>query len=169
MDTLSLSDEALLAQCDVHIHRTGGPGGQKRNKTSTAVRLHHRPSNLTVVASESRSQNTNRLKALRRLREAIALEVRHPVSLDSASPPAALCDGIGPDGRLRIGRRDPRYLPAVQVALDILAATHGEVARAAAFIGITTGNLSGFLTDEPKVLAIVNRIRHTNGLHPLRR
>src|ERR1700687_114219 len=72
----SLSDAQLLGQCDVDTYRASGPGGQKRNKTSSAVRLRHGPSALIVIAEESRSQHENRTRALRRLRQAIYLHVR---------------------------------------------------------------------------------------------
>ena len=42
-DWTGLSDEQLLAQCEVDTYRASGPGGQKRNKTSSAVRLRHPP------------------------------------------------------------------------------------------------------------------------------
>ena len=64
-----LSDAQLLAQCEVDTYRASGPGGQKRNKTSSAVRLRHLPSRMLVIAEESRSQHENKARALRRTRD----------------------------------------------------------------------------------------------------
>ena len=44
--------------------RASGPGGQKRNKTSSAVRITHEPSGISAIANESRSQAENRRRAL---------------------------------------------------------------------------------------------------------
>ena len=74
-----LSDAQLLEQCAVDTYRASGPGGQKRNKTSSAVRLRHLPSGLIVIAEESRSQHENRAKALKRLRQAFALKLREEI------------------------------------------------------------------------------------------
>src|SRR5713101_3263501 len=71
-----LNDQQLLAQCAVDTYRASGPGGQKRNKTSSAVRIRHLPSGLIVIAEESRSQHENRARALRRLRQAFYLKLR---------------------------------------------------------------------------------------------
>lgn len=48
-----------------------GPGGQKVNKTSCAVRLYHEPSGTTVKVAESRSRELNRWLARRELAERI--------------------------------------------------------------------------------------------------
>jgi ribosome-associated protein len=69
---LSLPQEALLAECDEAFFTAGGPGGQHRNKTESGVRLTHRPTELSVTATERRSQAQNRTAALERLREALA-------------------------------------------------------------------------------------------------
>jgi ribosome-associated protein len=51
----------------VETFRAGGPGGQHRNVTESAVRLTHLPSGVVVVAAESRSQHRNRETAFERL------------------------------------------------------------------------------------------------------
>ena len=66
---LTLPGEALASECDEEFFVAGGPGGQHRNKTASGVRLVHRPTEVTVTATERRSQAQNRSVALVRLRE----------------------------------------------------------------------------------------------------
>jgi len=61
--------EILKKQVVIETYRSRGPGGQRKNKVETAVRLKHLPSGITVVATEHRSQAENRKLALERLRE----------------------------------------------------------------------------------------------------
>lgn len=60
---------SLERACEVAFFVAGGPGGQHRNKVETGVRLLHRPSGITVVASERRSQHANREMAFERMAE----------------------------------------------------------------------------------------------------
>lgn len=50
---------------------SGGPGGQKVNKTATCVQLKHRTTGLEVKMQQARSQALNRFYARRRLCELI--------------------------------------------------------------------------------------------------
>jgi protein subunit release factor A len=59
----------LKKQVLIETYRSRGPGGQRKNKVETAVRLTHLPSGITVVATEHRSQAENRKLAFERLRE----------------------------------------------------------------------------------------------------
>lgn len=149
----ALTDPQLLDQCAVDTYRASGPGGQKRNKTSSAVRLRHLPSGLIVIAEESRSQHENRARALRRLRQALHLKLRQP---PPESIGALLRDR---NGRLDVGRKDPRFWPVVGLVLDVLEATQARVSEAAARLGITTGNLIDFLSRDPKVWEHANLLR----------
>jgi len=47
--------------------RAGGPGGQHQNTTDSAVRAVHKPSGLSVVVREARSQHRNKALAIERL------------------------------------------------------------------------------------------------------
>jgi protein subunit release factor B len=68
----------LLAECEVTPYRSSGPGGQKKNKTESAVRIRHLPSGIVRIATESRSQSANKLRALERIRDAIEQRSRRP-------------------------------------------------------------------------------------------
>lgn len=51
---------------DMQVFRAGGKGGQKQNKTSSAVRIIHRESNAKGESREERSQLQNKKSAFRR-------------------------------------------------------------------------------------------------------
>ena len=170
-DLLPLTDDALLAQCAFDRYQASGPGGQKRNRTASAVRLRHTPTGLHGEASESRSQHENRARALKRLRATIALTRRAPATnagADRYTPPPELIEAGTARGKLEMGRRDARYLPAIAALFDLLEALEWKVAAAARALGVSTASIGRLLAQDPAVLRAANQRRRALGLHPLR-
>ncbi len=73
---LQMPSEELLKHCRIDCIKGSGPGGQKRNKTSSAVVLTMSKLDISVSDCTERSQFRNRENALKKLRFAIALKMR---------------------------------------------------------------------------------------------
>ncbi len=56
-----------ISDCREEFFRGSGNGGQKKQKTSSGVRLTHEPSGVTVESEAQRSQHQNRVDALKKL------------------------------------------------------------------------------------------------------
>ena len=151
---LALTEEELLRQCRCETCRGSGPGGQKRNKTESAVRVIHLPSGIAAEGDVSRSQHLNRLHALRKLRLEIALRVRRP----APAAPAGPAPGVQADAFVRW----------VAAAFDALADSGFRLSEAADRMGVSTSRLSKDLAKHSAVWQVVNRERERLGLSRLR-
>jgi len=54
-----------------HVSRASGPGGQNVNKVSSAIKLEHLATGITVSMQDEKSQHKNRAKAWRMLRSRV--------------------------------------------------------------------------------------------------
>ncbi len=164
---LLAADDALIAQCEVDRYRASGPGGQHRNKTESAVRLRHKLTGVTAIGEDSRSQSENKLHAVRRLRSAIALEVREPHNLvPSPRLIAFAAAGTAPLGAKT--RLTGEFWAAIGELLDLLVAGELEIGTTAQRLGITTGALSKLILHDEQVARAVNDLRRAKGMRPLR-
>lgn len=164
------SDDELVRQCEVDRYRASGPGGQHRNKTESAVRVRHTATGVSAHADDSRSQHENKARAIKRLRGALALGVREPVTLDgfvaSARLARLVAGGTAPLGEKT--RQTAEYWVAIAHLLDLFVAAGAEVAVTAERLGVGSAALAKLLTHDEAVHRTVNQLRTQRGLRPLR-
>lgn len=163
-----LSDEELLKQCDWYAGRASGPGGQKRNKTHSAIMLTHTPTGITCIANEHRMQGENRALAMKRLRLQLVLAVRREVDLETFAIPDAVKTQINRDGKLGVNEDNPLYLQIIATMLDLLVVYRGQVGKAADRLGISTTNFINLLHRNPKLWTTAQELRKRYNMPPLK-
>ena len=72
----STDPKILQKNVEIDYYKSSGPGGQRKNKAETAVRLRHIPSGIMVVATDHRFQSKNKELAFQRLKERLEEENR---------------------------------------------------------------------------------------------
>jgi hypothetical protein len=162
----ALSPDELLKQCDIRFLRRSGPGGQHRNKVSTAVALVHRPTGVQAEASERRSQAENRTEAVFRLRVNLALAIRG--NCEPGSMPSTLWQSRLGGGRIDVSATHDDFPTLLAEALDVAAACDYDPRAASERLGCTASQLIKLLKKEARAIAMVNGERRQRGLHALR-
>jgi protein subunit release factor A len=81
--------DRLARDCEITPFKSSGPGGQKKNKTESSVRVRHLPSGIVRIATESRSQGRNRISALERVWEELRRRARKRKPRKRTQPTAA--------------------------------------------------------------------------------
>jgi hypothetical protein len=75
---------------------------------------------------------------------------------------------VSREGRIDLGRKDPRFWPLAGLLLDALEASAGRVADVAAALGLSTANVVDLLRLDPKLWQQANQTRSRFGQKPLR-
>jgi hypothetical protein len=164
---LALPPEDLLRGCRQARFQGSGPGGQKRNRVYSGVRLSHPASGLTGECVDSRASARNVSEALARLRLNLALAAVAPQGNWSVTRDRLDFAG-GPPFRPGANPAHADYPRFALRALHLLNGHGGQLAPAAASLGCTASALTRFFKAEKAVWAKAREIRVANGLHPLK-
>ena len=149
---LTAEDAVLLRDCELIMQKGTGNGGQKINKTSSAVRLRHRPTGIAVAANEERSQARNRHIALRKLRYEIALRVH----ADPSGTQFELLPSPSPSNHARL-------ILWTAALFDRLAASGFDLAQTAEFCRVSTSQLERAMRKYPQIWRSFSETRQQNG------
>lgn len=164
-----LDIDEFLKQCRLTSHRRGGPGGQHRNKVSSAVLALHEPTKTSAEANERRDQSQNRRIAIDRLRLRLALLLR--TTRVANEPPHSLEAELRQrwQGRpLKIGESNVDRWAVMAMVLDDLHRAGGQPSLVAAQWNVSTSSLVHFVATQPAALQLVNRWRDHHHRPPLR-
>lgn len=154
----------MLRGCAQARFQGSGPGGQKRNRVYSGVRLTHAESGLTAESVDSRASLRNLHAALARLRMNMALSADYP----GCDPAEARTRSPQPPFRPAANPDHPDFPRFALRALHELAWHRGQVAPAAAALECTASALTRFYKADKGVWAKARAIREANGLHPLK-
>lgn len=101
-----MSKELLFSvrakDCEWEYFRSGGNGGQHRDKTSNCCRVRHRPSGAHGECSENRSQRKNKEVAFRRMGESKAFQTWARTKALGLEPLEAVVDRMMAEELLKI-------------------------------------------------------------------
>ena len=163
MHPSQLTTDDLLAQCVIERTRRGGPGGQHRNKTETAVVITH-DSGIMGSASERRSQDLNRSEAIHRLRLNLATEFRTLPTDDLSLEWLAFSNR----SHNRVSIHNEVYPALLAEALDHFAHCSYELSVTALRLRVSSARLTNLIKIYPPALRYCNVQRASLGLHPLK-
>ena len=98
----------LSRECEITPYKSSGPGGQKKNKTESSVRVVHGPTGIVRIGTETRSQARNKEAALQRLWDALEKRRRKPKPRTATRPTRASRAARLSDKRLRSVKKQLR-------------------------------------------------------------
>ena len=171
--------EVFETVVDFRFQRRSGPGGQHRNKVSTGAFATHTPTGVVGEGTETRSRETNRKRAIERLRMrlAIAYRTRSPIDARGSGPePNESLPVVAPETDVRdeATRRGLRiaegtWLDAATVAmlLNDMHAAGGQPSIVARHWSISTSRILRHLRRQAAAWQYLQTIRMHHGRRSL--
>ncbi len=171
----ALPDDELLSQCKMGKGRSGGPGGQHRNKVETKVMLTHEPTGIGAHAGERREVTVNKRVAIRRLRLALATEHRIGVPLGEIGSNLwkrrlhrkKSAEGITTNA-IVCSTEHADFPSLLAEAMDVIADAAWELKKPALRLETTPSQLIKFLKQHPPAFAKLNEERAKLAKHSIK-
>ena len=143
MPEVDLGDTSMnMSDVTIEVYRASGAGGQKVNKTSSAVRLIHIPTGIVVACQVERSQYQNRDMAMKMLMSKL-VEIKEREHLEKIS------DIKGDQKEITWGSQIRSYVFMPYT----LAKDHRTGFESGNINGVMDGDIDGFITAYLKALS----------------
>ena len=152
---LLTTDAELLKDCTFNEYQASGPGGQKRNRKYSGARITHIPSEIQIVAADTRSLNRNKSIALKKLRKRIAIHTRCNDKLEI------------PD--FNISTSNPNYPILLAIFFDSLFNHNFSVADASNDLSLSTSKFLKLIGRDNYAWQVLNEERKQRNLKTLRK
>lgn len=161
LDYLRKSDTELQQECRVDVFKASGKGGQKRNKTSNAIRLTLK--DLSVTESGSRSKAENMTAALRKLRLAIASDTRSGRGKEPLTPaiPREI-EAYTNCAQLRLNPKNPVYPVFIGYLIDLYLGYSGKWSDIAGELNVSASQLRRFVERDPFLTKTLKELSNRN-------
>ncbi|MBC8342456.1 MAG: hypothetical protein H8E61_00565 [Bacteroidetes bacterium] len=151
------SDIDLKKICRMDIFKATGHGGQKKNKTSNAIRLTLEHLSVTYTASRSRLENIS--GAYKKLRMAMALDISEGYENRSQIQhyPKVLSQYFQ-NGAININSNNPKFPLVIGRVVDLFIKHQGTYQSVAEALNISNSQLRKFITKNPFMIETINKI-----------
>jgi len=163
IDYLLLKQDLLYNYIKIESFKASGRGGQKLNKTDSAVRLIFKPRSLSVTCQKYRSFEKNKTSAYRSLRELIALSVDETVSEHILIQ----CSNYFRNG-IHINSKNQDYPLILSIITGLFLHFNGEHKHVAKNLKVSSSGLIKFIYKNKKFLERINKIREINQIPKLK-
>ncbi|MBU2512499.1 peptide chain release factor-like protein [bacterium] len=158
LEFLRKTDEELLAFCRIDVYKATGHGGQKKNKTSNAIRLVL--SHLSVYESKSRSKNENLKGAIKKMRFAIATDdsnfLQNRVQLPEA--PEEITPYLN-KSEIRINPKNEKFPIFLGYLMNSIIKNEGSWHKVGEDFGTSATQIRRFVEKTPGISRFVTQIK----------